>query len=121
METLVIPRGRARGQNLGCLNKVVYCSLIIQTTSRVRTRISFSFATIFANLIFFVPFSLTLSQILSQILAIFRQRINLSENRCSFTDSFNCSNRFKSQYNVKCVGDLEVILALIFKTFAVIN
>ena len=34
-------------------------------TSRVRTRISFSFATIFANLIFFVPFSLTLSQILS--------------------------------------------------------
>ena len=88
---------------------------------RVRTRISFSFATIFANLIFFVPFSLTLSQILSQILAIFRQRIILSEKRCSFTDSFNSSNRFKSQYNVKCVGDLKVILALIFKTFAVIN
>ena len=72
-------------------------------------------------LFFFVPFSLTLSQILSQILAIFRQRIILSEKRCSFTDSFNCSNRFKSQYNVKCVGDLKVILALIFKTFAVIN
>ena len=88
---------------------------------RVRTRISFSFATIFANLIFFVSFSLTLSQILSQILAIFRQRIILSEKRCSFTDSFNCSNRFKSQYNVKCMGDLKLILALIFKTFAVIN
>ena len=88
---------------------------------RVRTRVSFSFATIFANLIFFVPFSLTLSQILSQILAIFRQIIILSEKRCSFTDSFNCSNRFRSQYNVKCVGDLKVILALIFKTFAVIN
>ena len=88
---------------------------------RVRTRISFYFATIFANLIFFVPFSLTLSQILSQILAIFRQRIILSEKRCSFTDSFNCSNRFKSQYNVKCVGDLKLILALIFKTFAAIN
>ena len=41
----------------------------------------FSFATIFANLIFFVPFSLTLSQILSQILAIFRQRIILSEKK----------------------------------------
>ena len=88
---------------------------------RARTRISFSFATIFVNLIFFVPFSLTLSQILSQILAIFRQRIILSEKRCSFTDSFNCSNRFKSQYNVKCVGDLKLILALIFKTSAVIN
>ena len=88
---------------------------------RVRTRISFSFATIFANLIFFVPFSLTLSQILSQILAIFCQRIILSEKRCSFTDSFNCSNRFKSQYNVKCVRDLKLILALIFKTSAVIN
>ena len=40
---------------------------------RVRTRIFFSFATIFANLIFFVPFSLTLSQILCQILAVYRQ------------------------------------------------
>ena len=89
--------------------------------SRVRTRISFSFATIFANLIFFVPFSLTLSQILRQILAIFCQRIILSEKSCSFTDSFNCSNRFKSQYNVKCVGGLKVFLALIFKAFAVIN
>ena len=89
--------------------------------NRVRTRISFSFATIFANLIFFVPLSLTLSQILSQILAIFRLRIILSEKRCSFTDSFNCSNRFKSQYNVKCVGDLKLILALIFKTSAVTN
>ena len=88
---------------------------------RVSTRISFSFSTIFANLIFFVPFALTLSQILSQVLAIFRQRIILSEKRCSFTDSFNCSNRFKSQYNVKCVGDLKLILALIFKTSAVIN
>ena len=84
---------------------------------RVRTRIFFSFPTIFTNLIFFVPFSLTLSQ----ILAIFRQRIILSEKRCSFTDSFNCSNRFKSQYNVKCVGDLKLILTLIFKTSAVIN
>ena len=88
---------------------------------RVRTRIFFSFATIFANLIFFVPFSLTLSQILSQILAIFRQRIILSEKRCSFTDSFDCSNTFKSQYNVKCVGDLKLNLTLIFKTSAVIN
>ena len=85
-------------------NSVITCDRVI----RVRTRISFSFATIFANLIFFVPFSLTLSQILSQILAIFRQRIILSEKRCSFTDSFNCSNRFKSQYNVKCVGGLEI-------------
>ena len=95
--------------------------VVVADPVRVRTRISFSFATIFDNLIFFVPFSLTLSQILNQILAIFRQRIILSEKRCSFTDSFNCSNRFKSQYNVKCVGDLKVILALIFKTFAVIN
>ena len=86
---------------------------------RVCTRICFSFATIFANLIFFVPFSLTLSQILSQILAIFRKRIILSEKKCSFTYSFNCSNRFKSQYNVKCVGDLKLILRLIFKTSAV--
>ena len=70
---------------------------------------------------FFMPFSLALSHILSQILAIFRQRILLSEKRCSFTDSFNCSNRFKSQYNVKCVGDLKLILTLIFKTSAVIN
>ena len=101
----------------------LHCSNLIEMykLTRVRTRISFSFATIFANLIFFVPFSLTLSQILSQILAIFRQRIIVSEKRCSFTDSFNCSNRFRSQYNVKCVGDLKVILALIFKTFAVIN
>ena len=52
---------------------------------------------------------------------VFRQRIILSEKKCSFTDSFNCSNRFKSQYNVKCVGDLKLILALIFKTSAVIN
>ena len=71
--------------------------------------------------LFFVPFSLTLSQILSQILAIFRQRIISSEKKVFITDSFNCSNRFKSQYNVNCVGDLKVILALIFKTFAVIN
>ena len=26
----VMPQGGARGQNLGCLNKVVYCSLFIQ-------------------------------------------------------------------------------------------
>ena len=70
---------------------------------------------------FFCAIFLTLSRILSQILAIFRQRIILSEKRCSFTDSFNCSNRFKSQYNVKCVGDLKLILTLIFKTSAVIN
>ena len=29
----VMPQGRARGQNLGRPNKVVYCSLFIQTTS----------------------------------------------------------------------------------------
>ena len=62
------------------------CTLSMSLTwygseSRVCTRISFSFATIFANLIFFVPFSLTLSQILSQILAIFRQRIILSDKK----------------------------------------
>ena len=28
-----MPQGGARGQNLGHLNKVVYCSLFIQTTS----------------------------------------------------------------------------------------
>ena len=58
---------------------------------------------------------------MSQILAIFRQRIILSEKRCSFTDSFNCSSRFKNQYSVKCVRDLKLILTLIFKTSAVIN
>ena len=64
-----------------------YCGKGISLTSGVKLNIHpgfalgifFSFATIFANLIFFVPFSLTLSQILSQILAIFRQRIILSE------------------------------------------
>ena len=74
--------------------EVVHAVNRLLVATRVRTRISFSFATIFANLIFFVPFSLTLSQILSQILAIFCQKIILSEKRCSFTDSFNCSNRF---------------------------
>ena len=33
MDPLVMPQGGARGQNLGRLNKVVYCSLFIQTTS----------------------------------------------------------------------------------------
>ena len=33
MNSWVMPRGRARGQNLGPLNKVVYFSLFIQTTS----------------------------------------------------------------------------------------
>ena len=33
MDPWVIPQGGARGQNLGRLNKVVYCSLFIQTTS----------------------------------------------------------------------------------------
>ena len=33
MNPLVMPRGGARGQNLGHPNKVVYCSLFIQTTS----------------------------------------------------------------------------------------
>ena len=73
-----------------------------------------SSATIFANLIFCVPFSLTLSQILSRILAIFRQIIVLSEKGCSFIDSYNCSSRFMNQYSVKCVGDLKLILTLMF-------
>ena len=63
-----------------------------------------------------MPFSLTLSQILSQILAIFGQRIILSEKRCSFIDSYNCSSRFKNQHSVKCVGDLKLILTLIFSS-----
>ena len=81
----------------------------------------FFFCYHFCQFNFFVPFSLTLSQILSQILAIFCQRIILSEKGCSFIDSYNCSSRFKNQYSVKCVGDLKLILTLIFKTSAVIN
>ena len=81
----------------------------------------FSFATIFANLIFFCAIFFNFEPDLSQILAIFRQRIILSEKRCSFTDSFNCSSRFKIQYSVKGVGDFKLILALIFKTSVVIN
>ena len=33
MDPWVMPQGGARGQNLGHPNKVVYCSLFIQTTS----------------------------------------------------------------------------------------
>ena len=33
MDPRVMPRGEARGQNLGCLNKD-YCSMFIQTTSK---------------------------------------------------------------------------------------
>ena len=33
MEPWVMPGGGARGQNLGCLNKVVHCSLFIEETS----------------------------------------------------------------------------------------
>ena len=32
MDPWVMPQGGARGQNLGYPNKVVYCSLFIQTT-----------------------------------------------------------------------------------------
>ena len=111
-----------------CFCVVVFflSDFLYERICRVCTRIIFSFPTISANLIFFVPLSLTLSQILSQILAIFRQRIILSEKRCSFIDSFNGSSRFKNQYSVKCGrsgggGDLKLILTLIFKTSAVIN
>ena len=33
MDPWVMPQGEAGGQNLGHSNKVVYCSLFIQTTS----------------------------------------------------------------------------------------
>ena len=35
MNPWVMPQGRARGQNLGHPNKVVYCSFFIQTTSHI--------------------------------------------------------------------------------------
>ena len=47
--------------------------------TRVRTGIFFFFRHHFRQFDFFAPFSLTLSQILSQILAIIRQKIILSE------------------------------------------
>ena len=63
--------------------------------SRLCTRIFFSYATILANLIFFVPFSLTLREILSQIFTIFCQRIILSEKILAIFSPKNCLVRKK--------------------------